>query len=156
MSAQVFGELSTVSSLPGLTALVNTRVLPTLRTRGFCNGHPAFPTPSRGRKIHARLGRLASRGADVCLGAWRRRNHNRHARTLIRASIHLRKKLFRTPSAQSTPRWHRRARFAPDEAEPVIGRAFARPVGFAERIMRPRLGPRPSRRIAYAMLLGGV
>jgi hypothetical protein len=24
------------------------------------------------------------------------------------------------------------ARFAPDEAEPVIGRAFARPVGFAE------------------------
>jgi hypothetical protein len=45
---------------------------------------------------------------------------------------------------------------APDEAEPVFGRAFARPVGFAERIMRPRLGPRPSRRIAYAMLLGGV
>jgi len=62
----------------------------------------------------------------------------------------------RPPPAQSTPRWHRRARFAPDEAEPVIGRAFARPVGFAERIMRPRLGPRPSRRIAYAMLLGGV
>jgi hypothetical protein len=34
------------------------------RDRG-CNGHPAFPTPSkRGRKINARLGRIAPRGRD--------------------------------------------------------------------------------------------
>src|SRR5712664_2241260 len=38
------------------------------RGRG-CNGHPAFPTPSFGRKIHQRLGRFASRGRE---GAFRR------------------------------------------------------------------------------------
>ena len=31
------------------------------RGRG-CSGHPAFPTPSWGREIHQRLGRLAPRG----------------------------------------------------------------------------------------------
>jgi len=34
---------------------------PGTRGRG-CNGHPAFPTPSLGRKIHQRLGRIARRG----------------------------------------------------------------------------------------------
>ena len=50
--------------------LVVTRVRSTntkcTRDRG-CSGHPAFPTPSLGRKINARLGRIASRGANVCL-----------------------------------------------------------------------------------------
>src|SRR6266702_8429453 len=36
-------------------------------TRGCgCSGHPAFPTPSFGRKIQQRLGRFASR-RRVCL-----------------------------------------------------------------------------------------
>src|SRR5450755_170770 len=41
----------------------------TKRTRGRgCSGHPAFPTPSDfGRKINAQLGRIARRGASVCL-----------------------------------------------------------------------------------------
>ncbi len=42
-----------------------TRVLFTnaKRARGRgCGGHPAFPTPSQGRKIQQRLGRFASRG----------------------------------------------------------------------------------------------
>jgi type I restriction enzyme M protein len=45
-----------------------TRVLPTHCTRGCgCNGHPAFPTPSvfQGRRIHAQLGRIASRGREA-------------------------------------------------------------------------------------------
>jgi len=37
-------------------------------TRGCgCSGHPAFPTPSRGRKIDAQLGRFAPRGVNACL-----------------------------------------------------------------------------------------
>src|SRR5258706_2699309 len=47
--------------VPGAT-VVTTRVLPTHCTRGCgCNGHPAFPTPSVGRKIQAQLGRIAPR-----------------------------------------------------------------------------------------------
>src|ERR1700682_2815409 len=43
-----------------------TRVLPTLCTRGCgCGGHPAFPPPSVGRKIHAQLGRIAPRERGV-------------------------------------------------------------------------------------------
>src|SRR4030081_525031 len=35
----------------------------TLCARGCgCSGHPAFPTPSVGRKIHAHLGHIAPRG----------------------------------------------------------------------------------------------
>src|SRR5713101_2700237 len=48
--------------------LVVTRVRSTntkcTRDRG-CSGHPAFPTPSLGRKINARLGRIAPRGREV-------------------------------------------------------------------------------------------
>ena len=50
--------------------LVVTRVLSTNPkcTRGCgCSGHPAFPTPSRGREINARLGRIAPRAVDPCL-----------------------------------------------------------------------------------------
>src|SRR5713226_8206003 len=50
--------------------LVVTRVRSTTtkctRDRG-CSGHPAFPTPSLGREIFQQLGRIASRGANVCL-----------------------------------------------------------------------------------------
>src|SRR5229473_5103796 len=49
---------------PGAT-VVKTRVLSTLRTRGCgCSGHPAFPTPSTGREIHAQLGRIAPRDRE--------------------------------------------------------------------------------------------
>jgi hypothetical protein len=34
------------------------------RGRG-CSGHPAFPTPSKGREINARLGRIAPRDREV-------------------------------------------------------------------------------------------
>src|SRR6195256_2593612 len=38
----------------------------TLCARGCgCSGHPAFPTPSVGRKIHAQLGRIAPRDRKV-------------------------------------------------------------------------------------------
>src|ERR1700686_2467738 len=38
-------------------------------TRGCgCSGHPAFPTPSVGRKVHARLGRIASRDRGAVFG----------------------------------------------------------------------------------------
>jgi len=44
--------------------VATTRVHYQLRTRGYgCSGHPAFPTPSKGREIHQRLGRIAPRGA---------------------------------------------------------------------------------------------
>src|SRR6266404_7664569 len=54
------------AGMPGDSGvLVVTRVLSTntkcTRGRG-CNGHPAFPTPSMGRAIHAQLGRIARRG----------------------------------------------------------------------------------------------
>src|SRR5712692_844352 len=47
--------------------LVVTRVRSTntkcTRDRG-CSGHPAFPTPSTGREIHAQLGRIAPRDRE--------------------------------------------------------------------------------------------
>jgi len=44
----------------------DTRVLPTHCTRGCgCIGHPAFPTPSVGRKIHAQLGHIAPRDCST-------------------------------------------------------------------------------------------
>jgi antitoxin CptB len=51
--------------------LVVTRVRSTAtkctRDRG-CSGHPAFPTPSQGRKIQQRLGRFAPRGRERVSG----------------------------------------------------------------------------------------
>src|SRR5260370_7076462 len=90
--------------------LVVTRVRSTntkcTRDRG-CSGHPAFPTPSLGRKIYANLGRSAPRdrvfvfeiGEPSLRGAKRRSN-----------PFFLRGKMDCF-------------------AEPVIGRPFARPVG---------------------------
>src|ERR1700724_3286485 len=57
------------AGMPGVAGvLVVTRVLFTntkcKRGRG-CNGNPAFPTPSRGRKKNPRLGRFPPRGHEV-------------------------------------------------------------------------------------------
>src|SRR5712664_3080969 len=87
--------------------VVNTRVLPAHCTRGCgCNGHPAFPTPSLGRKINAQLGRIAPRGAKLyrrtmllfgvcakCSLTSPRVTHS-SCPDLIRASINLRNKFF--------------------------------------------------------------
>jgi hypothetical protein len=66
------------------------------RTRGRgCNGHPAFPTPSFGREINARLGRIAPRGREVmfafgartrdaCPGCCAARRSSRRGALLIR------------------------------------------------------------------------
>jgi hypothetical protein len=59
------------AGMPGDSGvLVVTRVRFTnakcTRGRG-CSGHPAFPTPSMGREINARLERIAPRGVKLCL-----------------------------------------------------------------------------------------
>jgi hypothetical protein len=46
-----------------VVARVRSTTTKCTRDRG-CNGHPAFPTPSKGRKINARLGRFAPRGGE--------------------------------------------------------------------------------------------
>src|SRR5713101_5025587 len=47
----------------GVLVVTRVRSINTKCARGRgCSGHPAFPTPSLGRKIHQRLGRFASRG----------------------------------------------------------------------------------------------
>jgi hypothetical protein len=49
---------------PGATVVTNACVLlPYTRGCG-CNGHPAFPTPFVGRRIHAQLGRTARRESE--------------------------------------------------------------------------------------------
>src|SRR5260221_12919231 len=60
------------AGMPGDSGvLVVTRVRSTTtkctRDRG-CSGHPAFPTPSFGRKLNARLGRIAPRGRESMFG----------------------------------------------------------------------------------------
>src|ERR1700731_4092383 len=46
----------------------DTRVLPTHCTRGCgCNGHPAFPTPSKGETFRAKLARMRGEIADAYL-----------------------------------------------------------------------------------------
>jgi hypothetical protein len=77
------------AGMPGDSGvLVVTRVRSTntkcTRDRG-CSGHPAFPTPSLGRKINAQLGRIAPRGREVVCGlefevvAERKRPRLRHS-----------------------------------------------------------------------------
>src|SRR5712692_852922 len=52
----------------GVLVVTRVRSTNTKCTRGCgCSGHPAFRTPSLGRKINAPLGRIAPRGANVCL-----------------------------------------------------------------------------------------
>ena len=47
----------------GVLVVTRVRFTNTKCTRGRgCSGHPAFPTPSKGRKLKQRLGRSASRG----------------------------------------------------------------------------------------------
>src|SRR5450432_3702194 len=60
------------AGMPGDSGvLVVTRVRFTnakcTRGRG-CSGHPAFPTPSKGREINANLGRIAPRGREGMFG----------------------------------------------------------------------------------------
>src|SRR5450432_4693414 len=60
------------AGMPGDSGvLVVTRVRFTnakcTRGRG-CSGHPAFPTPSKGREINANLGRIAPRGRERAFG----------------------------------------------------------------------------------------
>src|SRR5712672_2639365 len=53
----------------GVLVVTRVRSTTTKCTRGRgCNGHPAFPTPSKGRKIHQRLGRIARRGRRRAFG----------------------------------------------------------------------------------------
>src|SRR6266849_6070844 len=49
----------------GVLVVTRVRSTNTKCTRGRgCNGHPAFPTPSKGGKFLARPGRFASRGRE--------------------------------------------------------------------------------------------
>src|SRR3979490_484377 len=53
----------------GVLVVTRVRSTTTKCTRGRGgNGHPAFPTPSIGRKIYQRLGRIARRGREVASG----------------------------------------------------------------------------------------
>jgi hypothetical protein len=46
---------------PGATVVTCLRAFYFCTQGCGCNGHPAFPTPSVGRKVHAQLGRIALR-----------------------------------------------------------------------------------------------
>src|SRR5450631_2170340 len=50
-----------------VVARVRSTTTKCTRDRG-CSGHPAFPTPSRGRKINVNLGRIARRDREVASG----------------------------------------------------------------------------------------
>ena len=53
----------------GVLVVSRVRSTTTKCTRGRgCSGHPAFPTPSRGREINANLGRIAPRDREVVCG----------------------------------------------------------------------------------------
>src|SRR5260370_26771803 len=53
----------------GVLVVTRVRSTTTKCTRGRgCSGHPAFPTPSRGREINAQLGRFAPRDREVVSG----------------------------------------------------------------------------------------
>src|SRR5712664_1003431 len=53
----------------GVLVVTRVRSTTTKCTRGRgCNGHPAFPTPSLGREIYQRLGRIARRGRKCVSG----------------------------------------------------------------------------------------
>src|SRR5450631_4637604 len=53
----------------GVLVVTRVRSTNTKCTRGRgCNGHPAFPTPSRGRNIWTQLGRIAPRDRERVFG----------------------------------------------------------------------------------------
>src|ERR1700704_546687 len=63
----------------GVLVVTRVRSTTTKCTRGRgCNGHPAFPTPSLGRKIHQRLGRMARRGRERVFELGNRHSGMRH------------------------------------------------------------------------------
>src|SRR5450631_4659714 len=70
----------------GVLVVTRVRSTNTKCTRGRgCSGHPAFPTPSLGRKIDAQLGRSAPREREAVCGlefevvAERKRPRLRHS-----------------------------------------------------------------------------
>ena len=69
----------------GVLVVARVRSTNTKCTRGRgCNGHPAFPTPSMGGRIHAQLGRFASRVRSRMLTRsrmWTRRHSGMVRRT---------------------------------------------------------------------------
>jgi hypothetical protein len=97
----------------GVLVVTRVRSTTTKCTRGRgCNGHPAFPTPSLGRKINAQLGRIAPRDREaasgivlllesfevgVCTKRYLTPCNTTHPSCpdLIRASINLRDNFFR-------------------------------------------------------------
>jgi hypothetical protein len=97
----------------GVLVVTRVRSITTKCARGRgCSGHPAFPTPSRGRKIYAQLGRIARRDREVASGivlllesfevGLRTKRYLTPRNTthpscpdLIRASINLRDNFFR-------------------------------------------------------------
>jgi hypothetical protein len=53
----------------GVLVVTRVRSTTTKCTRGRgCSGHPAFPTPSKGREIQQRFGRMARRGRERVSG----------------------------------------------------------------------------------------
>src|SRR5258705_685298 len=96
------------SGVPVVTTLV---CFVSFRTRGCgCIGHPAFPAPSivkSGETVFARLGPIAPRDREVVFGV----------AVIARSAATKQSTLL--PAALTMDCF----------AEPVIGRAFARPVG---------------------------
>src|SRR5216684_4191204 len=57
----------------GVLVVTRVRSTNTKCTRGRgCSGHPAFPTPSLGRKINAPLGRIAPRAREAVFDEYER------------------------------------------------------------------------------------
>src|SRR6266403_4716008 len=113
--------------MPGLfrcTCGDYARVPLNIRTRGYgCIGHPAFPAPSvdRGANVSGKTSGASHReSAEVCV-----KFEPRHCEEQSDAYRHLRAKAKQSIS----PRKGRMDCFV---AEPVIGRAFARPVGSSQ------------------------
>ena len=73
-------------------------------TRGCgCSGHPAFPTPSWGRKIHQRLGRIAPRERGRMQNYIRTRACTHKARMSALAAQRILKSVIGLPLTQSGP-----------------------------------------------------
>src|SRR5712691_11793602 len=111
--------------------LVVTRVRSTNSkcTRGCgCQGHPAFPTPSKGRELHQRLGRIAPRDRECASGLAVIASAAKQSILSLRGAMDCFASLAMTARALDCF-----ASLAMTTgalgifAEPVIGRAFARP-----------------------------
>src|SRR5258705_13798838 len=110
------------SGVPVVTTLV---CFVSFRTRGRgCIGHPAFPAPSvvkSGETVFARLGPIAPREREVVFGVAVIARSDLSA-VAQRAKAEATKQSTLLPAALTMDCF----------AEPVIGRAFARPVGSSQ------------------------